>query len=98
MTKLLDNQFCCIRVNRLVLRYHHAHLHQGFNNIADPFGHPVCQLGYDNGLWQLDIADNLFALHILAQGLEACALLLALHRGHGFLSAAFATRERLVQR
>ena len=48
------------------------------------------------GLWQLYVADNLFPLHILAQSLEAGAFLLALHRRHRFLPAAFATRECLV--
>ena len=56
-------------------------------NIIDPF----------NGLGDLNVTHDLFTFDLTAHRLLTRALLLALHRGQGFLTPAFATGESLIQ-
>ena len=64
---------------------------------ADTFGHAVGQFGHDDRFGQLHVAHDLFALDLSTHRLLTRALLLALHRGHGPLTATFAAGQRLVQ-
>ena len=98
MAEFLDDEFRGIGVDRLVLRDHHAVLHQRLDHIPDPFSHPVGQFRDHDDLGQLHVAHDLFALLHTTHRLLARAFLLALHRGHGFLPSAFAARERLIER
>ena len=97
VTKLFDDQFGCIGINGLVLRYHHTHIHQGFDDFCYPLGHPVGELGNQYSFGQLDFAHNLFTLLHRAHRFLARALLLALHRSHGFLASTIA-RKCLCER
>ena len=97
VAEFLDDQLGRIGVDRLVLIHHHAHLHEALDHFTHTFGHPVGQLGDDDRLGQLDLADHLFPLDRATHGLLPGAFLLALHRGHRPLTSAFATRQRLVQ-
>ncbi|KNX40127.1 hypothetical protein ROTO_33190 [Roseovarius tolerans] len=98
VAEFLDDQFCGIRVDRLVLRDHHAILHEGLDHVTDALGHAVRQFRDNDHLGQLHVAHDLFTLLRTAHGLLTRALLLALHRRHGFLPPAFAARKRLVER
>lgn len=98
VAEFFDDQLGCIGVDGLVLSDHHTHLHQRFDNIAHTLGHTVGQFGYDNGLGQVDGARDLFTLDRTTHRFLTCALLLALHRSHGPLTATFATGQGLVQR
>ena len=44
VTKLFDDQFCCVGVDGLVLRDHHTHIHERFDHITDALRHPNRQL------------------------------------------------------
>ncbi len=98
VTEFLDDEFGGIGVDGLVLGDHHAIVHQRLDHIADTFGHTVGQFADNDGFRKLHVADNLFALLRTAHGLLPGAFLLALHRGHGFLTTAFATGKCLIQR
>ena len=82
VAEFLDDQFGGVRVDRLILRHHHAVLHQRLDDIGDPFGHPVGQLTDHDGFRHTHFAHNLFTALDAAHCLLSGALLLALHRGH----------------
>ena len=48
VAEFFDDEFGCISINRFVLRYHQAVLHQRFHNGADTFSHTVRQFRNDN--------------------------------------------------
>ena len=97
LAKLLDDQLGGVCIDGLVLCDHHAVVHQRLDDLADLFGHAVGQLADHDRLGHLHVADDLFALLRATHRLLTCALLLALHGGHGFLTATLA-RKRLIQR
>ena len=98
VAEILDDQFSSIRVDRLVLRHHHAVLHQRLDHIGHALGHPVGQFRYDDGLGHLNVTHDLFARIRPAQSFLAGAFLLALHRGERTLTPALATSQRLIER
>ena len=97
VAEFLDHQLGGVGVDGLVGSDHHAHLHQRLDHVGGAFGHAVGQLLDHDGLGQADFAELLFGTGGLAHRLLAGAFLLALHRGHAALAAAFAV-QRLVQR
>ena len=97
MTEFLNDQFGGVLVDRLILRDHHAHVHQRFDDIGHTFGHAVGQLGNGDGFGHAHVADDLFTFRHATHGLLPLAFLLALHRGHGALPPTFATGQRFVQ-
>ncbi len=97
VAELLDHQFGGVGVDGLVHGDHQAHLHQRLDHIGGTFGHAVGQLRHNDGFRQLHVAHLLFGLVAHAQRLGAGLFLLAPHRRHRTLAAAFAV-QRLVQR
>ncbi len=97
VAKFFDDQFSRILIDRLVLRDHHAHFHQLFDNVSHTFGHTVGQFRHHDGLGHLNVTNNLFArLIAAAHGFLAQAFLLPFHRRNRAL-ATVATRQRLIQ-
>ena len=97
VAEFFDDQLGGIGINGFVLRHHHIVLHKRFDNVGNTLGHTIGKLGDDNRFRQLNVADNLFSLDIDAHRLLTRALLLALHRGHGFLATALTARKRLIE-
>ena len=96
VTEFADDQFRRIGIDGLVLRDHHAHLHQRFNHIGHALGHAVGQFGNHDGFWNLHIANDFFAVTLGRHRLLALTLLLAFHGSKAALTPAFAIRENLI--
>src|SRR6056297_3631544 len=96
VAEFLDDEFRGVGVDRLVLRDHHAVVHQRLHHIGDTFGHAVGQFRHDDGFGHLNVADDLFTVLRAASGLLPRAFLLALHGGKAALTPAFATGQSLI--
>ena len=82
MPEFSDDQFRRIGINRLVLRDHHSHFHQGFHDFSRAFRHAVGQFRHCDRFGKLHFAYNFFSLGAAAHGFLPRPLLFAAHRGH----------------
>ena len=97
VAELFDDQFCGIRVDRLVLRCHNAVLHQSFHNICHAFRHTVREFCNGDRFRKLNIAHDFLALRLSAHCFLTRFFLLTLHRCHRAVTTV-TTCQRIIQR